>query len=179
MKIKSFEFFQLVRLLRREQSKPVLFKQAVDFNFPATDVYEFKEESDVIIITLCFLSLCGAQGVLPDPLKTKVLEQAQKKDCALQDFLDIFHQRIITLFYEAWESRHFFVGYERVEPSSILRLLQSVLGEAQLLQQRDKKYQECLFYYSGFFCGSSSFCFWVYCHDRRLFFMAGEHHFGW
>ena len=44
-----------------------------------------------------------------------MIERVRDKDFALRDFLDLFHHRIISLFYRAWEKYRFPVAYERVE----------------------------------------------------------------
>jgi type VI secretion system protein ImpH len=60
-----------------------------------------------------FLGLTGPNGVLPRHYTTLLIERVREKDFALRDFLDLFHHRIISLFYRAWEKYRFPFAYDR------------------------------------------------------------------
>jgi type VI secretion system protein ImpH len=60
-----------------------------------------------------FLGLIGPQGVLPPHYTTLLLQRLRAKDHALRDFLDLFHHRLISFFYRAWEKYRLPFAYER------------------------------------------------------------------
>jgi type VI secretion system protein ImpH len=49
----------------------------------------------------------GPSGVLPYNYTELVIDRLRNKDRALAEFLDIFHHRMISLFYQAWEKYRF------------------------------------------------------------------------
>ena len=60
-----------------------------------------------------FFGLTGPQGVLPRHYTTLLIERNRAKDFALGDFLDMFHHRLLSLFYRAWEKYRFAFAYEQ------------------------------------------------------------------
>jgi type VI secretion system protein ImpH len=63
------------------------------------------EASDDGVLTelrVSFLGLIGQSGVLPQHYTTEVIDRSNEQDHALRDFMDIFHHRAISLFYQAW-----------------------------------------------------------------------------
>jgi type VI secretion system protein ImpH len=60
-----------------------------------------------------FLGLTGTAGVLPYHYTALLLRRVRLKDHALRDFLDLFHHRLLSLFYRAWEKYRLPFAYER------------------------------------------------------------------
>jgi type VI secretion system protein ImpH len=60
-----------------------------------------------------FLGLTGAAGVMPYHYTSLLLRRVRLKDHALRDFLDLFHHRLLSLFYRAWEKYRLPFAYER------------------------------------------------------------------
>ena len=71
------------------------------------------EGESPFVMTTTFMGLFGAQGVMPLHYTQTILDRVRRKDYALRDFLDLFHHRILSLFYKAWEKYRFPIAYER------------------------------------------------------------------
>lgn len=87
-----------------------------------------------IICQVNFMGLIGAAGVLPPHYHEQILNS--KKSSALKAFLDIFHHRSITLFYQAWKKHQFTIDYEIGQAkiamgSKVQVMLQALLGDSR------------------------------------------------
>ena len=110
------EFFQAVQLLERiyPDREPVgLFvhpsREVVRFaaynrlGFPASEIQSIDWPADgPPVMDVNFLGLTGPSGVLPHIYTLLLIERRFARDRRLQDFLDIFHHRMISLYYQAW-----------------------------------------------------------------------------
>ncbi len=112
----AVEFFQAVQLL--EQIYPhrdpvggfadparevVRFSTHNRLSFPASEIQRIDWPTDAPpVMAVNFLGLTGASGVLPHIYTLLIIERRMKRDRRLQDFLDIFHHRILSLYYQAW-----------------------------------------------------------------------------
>jgi len=159
-----FDFFQAVRLLERfaPQRKPVgrFVKpslEAAHFGaypslvFPASQIQSIeRREGRPPFLEVNFMGLTGPLGVLPHAYTELVVERIRQKDTALRDFLDLFHHRIISLFYQAWEKYRFMIAYERGERDRFSHHLLDLVGLGTPgLQDRQDISDDSLIYYSG------------------------------
>lgn len=136
-----FDFFQLVRLVllaralqhERNQSPTergepgtdsmpdrefLRFRSSLEMRFPGTPVVSWVESSPPhpekpVVLEVAFMGLAGAMGVLPQHYSSLLAAERRQRKSALQDFLDIFNHRAISLFYRAWEKHRFAVTVER------------------------------------------------------------------
>ena len=132
-----FDFFQAVRLLERLAAEegardpqgrrhPVggdrpPAREAVRFgalpalSFPAADVAKLTAGADGLPpeLVTAFIGLTGPNGVLPQHYTALMVARARLKDHALRDFLDLFHHRLVSHFYRAWEKQHLPAAWER------------------------------------------------------------------
>ncbi len=124
-----FDFFQAVRVLERlypdrepigQRADParevVRFRSRLSLDFPASAIHEVlrgTDEGTPAQMTVSFMGLTGALGVLPRRYTELLFERVRQKDHALRDFLDLFNHRLIALFYRSWEKYRFPLGYER------------------------------------------------------------------
>ena len=115
----QFDFFEAMRLLTRDceaQHAPgIRFRVQTATAFPASAVVrvERPQPGEAPLMTVSFLGLIGASGTLPAHYTDHALEQAALGDNSYAAFFDIFHQRLLWLFYRAWEKHHVAVGHEQ------------------------------------------------------------------
>ena len=90
------------RALRPGQ-EPLRLGQAAELRFPPAMLASFSREGGVPRLAVHFFGLLGPQGPLPLHLTEYVRERLQQRsDPTLQRFLDVFHHRLLSLFYRAW-----------------------------------------------------------------------------
>ncbi len=115
-----FEFFQAVTILERAAAQAGGARvgrdagpgrEAVRFHaeqtraFPGTEIAELTpaDGDTPPDMTVSFLGLTGASGVLPLHYTDAVIFETRRNDLALGHFLDLFNHRAISLFFRAWE----------------------------------------------------------------------------
>ena len=164
----AYPFFQAVRLLQylrperrpvgrffEPKSEAVHFTSNTQLGFPASEIQSLEFVEDAYGETppsmgVNFLGLHGPQGELPLTYRAYVRERMRDGDHTLQAFLDIFHHRVISLFYRAWEKYRFTVKYERGESAGLAGYLMDLIGLGTPgLQNRQDVADESLLFYSG------------------------------
>jgi predicted component of type VI protein secretion system len=121
-----FSFFRAVGLLEllapgktqightlNPADEPARFSVKPGFVFHPSDISNLKQvdERNPAEMEVAFMGLVGPSGVLPNWFNELVAERMQQKDFTLSSFLDIFHHRLISLFYLAWKKYRFPVTY--------------------------------------------------------------------
>jgi len=159
-----FEFFQAVRLLERFQpdrtvvgrfalpsTETVRFAAHNTLVFPASQIQAFEwREGAPPKMTVNFMGLTGPDGVLPLYYTQLVSERARARDTTIQDFLDIFNHRAISLFYQAWEKYRVSIDFERSGRDRFARHLLDFIGlGTDGLQDRQNVADASLTYYAG------------------------------
>lgn len=101
-------------------------------------------------LSVNFMGLSAAVGVLPHVYTEFLTERARVKDRGPSDFFDIFNHRLISLFYRGWQKYRFYIAYERTGAGDDLisaRLLDLVgLGTDSLTHRMDIEDGACLYY---------------------------------
>ncbi|UCC71403.1 MAG: type VI secretion system baseplate subunit TssG [Gemmatimonadota bacterium] len=161
---RSFSFFQAIRLLERllrgraqvggsgdPAAEVARFKVAPSIAFPASEIQALElRAGEPAEMTVNFMGLTGPLGVLPYYYTLLVADRVAARDRALKDFLDIFHHRIISLFYRAWKRSRFAVTYERGERDRATEHLLDLIGLGlSSHQNRMAVRDEVLLFYSG------------------------------
>jgi type VI secretion system protein ImpH len=161
----AFRFFQAVYLLQRilsdrehvgqfarPETEAVRFEVNNSLAFPASEIQEIVWNGDEAPrVRVNFMGLTGPSGLLPRAYTELLMERARSKDRSLEAFLDIFHHRMLSLFYAAWEKYRFLFRYEGSgELEGFSRFLGAFCGMATdgLLVQEPIKH-DSLFYYAG------------------------------
>ena len=111
-------------------------------------------------MTVPFLGLTGPSGVLPQHYTSLLIERrhVKHKDYALREYFDVFHHRLISLFYRAWEKYHFQYAFKRVqlekpgEDDNFTYALYGLVGLAtDGLRRRMSFDDEAVLYYGGYY----------------------------
>ncbi|MGH9581615.1 MAG: type VI secretion system baseplate subunit TssG [Bryobacteraceae bacterium] len=159
-----FEFAQAVRLLRQyaphragvglfqpPRSEVVRFGAAASLTFPASEIQELRERPDAPpLMRVNFMGLIGPLGVLPLYYTELAAERVRARDYTLLDFLDIFHHRLISLFYRVSEKYRFIVGYEQNQGDRFSECLFDLIGVGTAaLRRRQDIEDESLLFYTG------------------------------
>lgn len=138
----SFSFFQAVRLLQRLHpdrdrvghigqlsSEVVRFGVNPSLAFPAGEIQSLDPSAEgPWKMSVNFLGLVGHMGVLPHHYTELVLDANHSENAALAAFLDLFHHRLISLFYRAWEEAHFYAVHERSAEDGVTKRLYDLIG---------------------------------------------------
>lgn len=142
-KCHEFSFFKAVELLEKfapgkkklgqtlEPGKEsVRFSVKPGLAFPAGDISDLKKNSpkDRAEMEVAFMGLIGPSGLLPNWYNELALEREKNKDHGLVDFLNIFHHRLISLFYLAWKKHRFPENYSPGAGDRLSRYLLSLSG---------------------------------------------------
>ncbi|MBN2243176.1 MAG: type VI secretion system baseplate subunit TssG [Acidobacteria bacterium] len=149
---RHFSFFQLVRLLERcaggsvrvgyrgpASAETIRFRPDTSLAFPASDVSKLQlvrlpdSEAQRFRITTTFLGLYGSSSPLPTFYSEEVL-WADEDQSRLRDFLDLFHHRLLSLFYRCWSKYRYSIQFEYGEGDPLTPSLFSLIGlESPLL----------------------------------------------
>ena len=160
----GFEFFQAVRLLERlhpgrqpvggfvdPADEVVHFVTNPDTVFPASEIHSLQlGGGGPARLAVNFMGLTGHEGVLPYSYSLLVSERLRARDATLRDFFDLFHHRMISLFYRAWEKYRFGVAHERDRRDIVTQHLKDLVGiGAGQLQERLAISDDVLLFYAG------------------------------
>lgn len=159
----GFGFFQAVRLLERlrpdrqpvgrhasPSEEVVRFSVNPSLSFPPSEIAALDLPPDgAARMSVNFMGLTGPQGVLPYHYTLLAAERRRARDEAYTAFLDLFHHRIISLFYRAWEKHHFTVGYEKGEDRLRDHLLDLIGAGLPSARQHVPLSEDALIYYAS------------------------------
>jgi type VI secretion system protein ImpH len=143
---RRFSFFQLVRMLQRCSSQSVRvgykgpasaenirFRPDASLAFPASDIAELDlvpvpgTDAERYRITTTFLGLYGASSPLPSFYSEEVL-WADEDRSRIRDFLDLFHHRLLSLFYRCWAKYRYPIQFEYGEDDPLTPSLFALIG---------------------------------------------------
>ncbi len=139
----QFSFFKAVHLLEtlipdrkavartlNPKEEVVRFSVEPGFTFPPSDISSLKKTApeSPAEMSVTFMGLVGPSGVLPQWYNELAIERVREKDFAFTAFLDIFHHRLISLFYLAWKKYNLPVTYAAGARDRLSGYLMSLVG---------------------------------------------------
>ena len=138
-----FSFFRAVRLLEllSPGKKPlgqtllpgeeaVRFSVKPGLTFPPSDISNLKREEAAgpANMEVTFMGLIGPAGVLPYWYNEMAAERIRQRDLGFTAFLDIFHHRLLSLFYLAWKRHRFPENFVEGAKDDLSHHLLSLIG---------------------------------------------------
>ena len=162
----EFGFYQTLRLIecfykerprlgtsQRPGDDPIRLAQQPALTFEAASLTSFEPGTDdrAHRLSVRLLGLLGPNGPLPLHFTEYVLERRRDfGDRTLVRFLDIFHHRILSLFYRAWANNEPTVSFDRPETDRFGDYVGSLAGLGMnSLQHRDDISDQTKLYYCG------------------------------
>jgi len=163
----EFGFFQALRLLecmnsqgpRLGESKkpaddPIRLAQETEMTFATATLSRCEESAKKQIPRLLvrFLGLLGPNGPLPLHLTefARTRQRAPYHDHCFAWFLDIFHHRMLSLFYRAWAMNEPTVSYDRPESDRFSLYVGALAGRGMpAMLQQDEMPAAAKLYYCG------------------------------
>jgi type VI secretion system protein ImpH len=140
-----FGFFQAVQLLHRlipnttpvgelgpPSSEPVRFKHDPSLVFHAGDVTQvaITDTNGTIraVMTTTFLGLTGTASPLATVFAEEVLRAEAEDQNSLGGFYDLFHHRLVSLFYRTWKKYRFEAGFRQDASDAFSRRMIAFVG---------------------------------------------------
>jgi len=144
---RAYEFFQLVKLLRRRDPEAVLpggagparlenvrFRPPLHMSFPTGDVESLTElEPDAdggrtrYRVEVNFMGLYGPSSPLATHFTEEMIWAGLSSDAA-RDFVDLFHHRLISFVFQAWQKYRYSEQFQTRPLDAFSRRALSLLG---------------------------------------------------
>jgi type VI secretion system protein ImpH len=123
----------------RPVDDPIRLGQAPSLQFAPSTLSSFKSTASTHQLKVLFFGLFGPNGPLPLHLTEYTRNRIRDaKDSTLVDFADMFHHRLLCLFYRAWADKEPTVHLDRPEKDRFSDYVGSLLGIGMpSLQHRD------------------------------------------
>jgi type VI secretion system protein ImpH len=166
-----YDFFEALRWLEAlHPDKPrlgtglkasddvVRLSQEPDLQFPASTLAACETgDASLPRLAVNFFGLFGPNGPLPLHLTEYARERLRNHhDSTLARFADIFHHRMLSLFYRAWADTRPTVNYDRPDEDRFAFYIGSLMGlGGQTFHRRDAFDDRGKFFYSGLFSGQT------------------------
>ena len=162
----AFDFFRLVRLLECQRPElprlgfsispsqdPVRFWQNPSLRFApaALDSVRPGGPDSVPRLAVNFFGLFGPNAPLPPHITEYVLErEMHHHDPTITAFFNLFHHRLISLFYRAWAANQKVVDMDRPEDQHFAIYLGALFGIGmKTLQERDAVPDRAKLFFTG------------------------------
>ncbi|MGB8298016.1 MAG: type VI secretion system baseplate subunit TssG [Polyangia bacterium] len=170
-----FDFFDVLRRFEcahpastrlgrapRPSGEPIRLGQEASLGFPPSALASFAPSADgkPARLWVHFLGVLGPNGPLPLHLTEYARERSRNAgDFALVRFLDVFHHRILALFYRAWADGQPTVSLDRPSEDRFATYLGSLLGLGMSsVRNRDKFPDRAKLYFAGRFAAQPRNC---------------------
>lgn len=162
----AFDFYQALRHIecaypdkprlgqsRRPVDDPVRLAQQPSLAFAPSTLasYEAGDKGLPPTLAVYFFGLLGPNGPLPLHLTEYARDRTRNiKDSTFNDFLNIFHHRMLTLFYRAWANSQPTVNYDRPDQDRFSVYVGASFGLGMpSLRSRDAMPDSAKLHYAG------------------------------
>ncbi|WP_411705899.1 type VI secretion system baseplate subunit TssG [Edaphovirga cremea] len=135
-----YNFYQLVELLHKQESRPATFPTSVEdetvhflssasIAFPSRDVVSLeKNANNRWQLTTSFMGLHGSQSPLPGYYLDALAWEEAQGDNKLTDFFNLFNHRSLTLLHHIWRKYRYYVCFEDEGVDSFSQRMFSLVG---------------------------------------------------
>jgi len=138
---------------------PVRFCMEPFMAFPTSTLAKVTSDRNANVprVYVNFMGLFGPNG----PLPLHITEYARERilhhnDHTMARFLDVFHHRVVSLFYRAWAINQQVISYEHVKYDRIAEFVGSLFGDGmESFHNRDSVPDSSKLHYSGRLAGAA------------------------
>lgn len=119
-----YDFFSAVQLIHRlkpeavalgglgpVREEPVRFRHSTELVFHPSDVESIEQTEGGIVLTSTFLGLTGAASPMAIQFSEDVIAAEQADEPSLRAFYDLFHHRLLSLFFASWRKYRLASGF--------------------------------------------------------------------
>lgn len=146
----KYDFYQSLRLIEcvyrnkerlgysaTPRNDAIRLGQLPSLQFAPATIASFKtNEIDQAVLKVFFFGVFGPNGPLPLHLTEYVRNRIHiAKDPTMAEFVDLFHHRLLSLFYRAWADKEPTVQLDRPENDRFSFYIGSLMGLAERSQQ--------------------------------------------
>ncbi len=138
----------------RPATDPVRLGQVPSLSFANSTLADFEEgkEGRPARLNSFFLGLFGPHGALPAHLTEYAKDRLKNdKDPTFIRFVDLFHHRMLSLFYRAWANKEPTVNFDREASDQFKRYVGSLFGEGQPSHHLDEFPNRAKLFFAGKF----------------------------
>lgn len=148
--IKQYDFYSIMRILESKhqvrfgttktpERDPILLGQTIHLHFAPSSIDQLRTSGNKKRLDVFHFGLSGPNGPLPSHLTERIFKQIkEQRDTSTADFLNIFHHRLLSLYYRAWANKEPIVQYDSNEKNSFRTYIGSLAGYGlPALQNRD------------------------------------------
>lgn len=139
----------------RPTTDPVRLTQTPSLSFAHStlDTYQAGQNGEPATLSSFFLGLFGPNGALPTHLTEHAKDRLQHhNDPTFAAFVDLFHHRMLSLFYRAWANNEPTVQFDRADADPFKHYVGALFGQGlPAYNQRDALPDRAKLYFSGLF----------------------------
>jgi type VI secretion system protein ImpH len=138
--LKQYDFYAVMRLLESQsqtrfgttktpEKDPILLGQTVHMHFAPSSIDKLRKTNKSSWLDVFFFGLTGPNGPLPTHLTERIFkQQKEQRDTTTVDFLNIFHHRLLSLYYRAWANKDPIIQYDLHEKDTFRTYIGCLAG---------------------------------------------------
>jgi type VI secretion system protein ImpH len=170
-----YDLFQAMRLLEcaypnkirfgegkhPEREPPIRFGQAIALTFETTTITSFEQPDGKVyakpLLKQRAFGLFGTNGPMPIHLTDYVYQRSRKGDKTWEAFANLFHHRMLSLFYRAWANNEPTVSFDRPKEDRFSDYVGSLSGlGGDVFKNRDAMPDLTKYHYTAALAGVKS-----------------------